>query len=372
MNNIIGIINNTKEVSQLKDIIKNRSLGAVPYGGRYRMIDFVLSNMVNSGIENIGVLVQNNYRSLINYMRSPKEWDLDRKKDGLFMLAPDGDKNSYTISKGDLETIYNNLEFINSSKQEYVLITGVNIICNINYEEVLKCHEKMGNDITLVYKETEEGEEDCIGCATIDTDSNGRVVDMHVGTSKKRFNKMCMGMVLMRKSLLLDITNRCVSRGKYDFIKDGIIGSIKKLKIYGYEFNGYVANISTVNNYYKHSMELLDIDVSNELFASTDPIYAKARDQAPARYLSDSKVRNSLISNGCLIAGEIEGSILFRSVKVNKGAIVKNCIIMTSCEIGENVILENVILDKYVTVSSGKHIIGSSDYPIVIEKKAQI
>lgn len=372
MNSIIGIINNTKEDNQLKDISNNRSIAAVPFGGRYRIVDFALSNMVNSGIENVGILVQSNYRSLLTYIRSPKEWDLDRKIDGLFMLPPDSTKNPFPIARGDLEILHNNLGFIDASKQEYVIISGVNMICNINYTEVMKYHEKNQNDITVIYKKVEDEKDDFLGCSTIDTDEDGRVIDMQVGTSKKRFERVCLEMYIMKKSLLLDITNRCISRGRYDLVKDGIIKSIKKLKVYSYPFNGYIAYINSINNYYRHSMELLDPVIRGELFVKADPIYAKARDQAPARYLKGSKVCNSLISNGCKIEGRVENSILFRSVKVKEGAVIKNCIVMTDCEIEGNAVLENVIMDKNVRVTAGKRILGSSDYPVIIEKRARI
>lgn len=372
MNNIIGIINNTKEDNQLKDITKNRSIAAVPFGGRYRLIDFVLSNMVNSGIENVGILVQSNYRSLLTYIRSPREWDLDRKKDGLFMLPPDNTKNPFPIARGDLEILHNNLGYIDNSKQEYVIISGVNIICNINYLEAVKYHEENGNDITVIYKEVEDDKGEFFDCSTIDTDEYGRVIDMQVGNSKKRFTKVCLEMFILKKSLLLDITNRCISRGRYDFIKDGVIKNIKRLNIFSYPFAGYIAHINSVSSYYKHNMELLDSNIREELFANSNPIYAKARDQAPARYLKDSCVRNSLISNGCIIEGRVEGSILFRSVKIKKGAVIKNCIVMTDCVVEENAVLENVIMDKNVRITTGKHIRGSIDYPVIIEKKALI
>lgn len=372
MNNIIGIINNTKEDNQLKDITKNRSIAAVPFGGRYRLIDFALSNMVNSGIENVGILVQSNYRSLLTYIRSPREWDLDRKRDGLFMLPPDSTKNPFPIARGDLEILHNNLGFIDNSKQEYVVISGVDIICNINYTEAMKYHIEKGNDITAIYKEFDNNKEGFLDCSTISTDESGRVIDMQVGSSEKRFTKVCLEMFIMKKSLLLEITNRCISRGRYDFIKDGVIKSIKKLRVYSYEFTGYVAHINSVNSYYKHNMELLDGNIRGDLFTKSNPIYAKARDQAPAKYLKGSRVCNSLISNGCIIEGQVEGSILFRSVKVNKGAVVKNCIVMTDCIIEENAVLENAIMDKNVRITAGKHILGSIDYPVVIEKKALI
>lgn len=283
MNNIIGIINNTKEDNQLKDITKNRSIAAVPFGGRYRLIDFVLSNMVNSGIENVGILVQSNYRSLLTYIRSPREWDLDRKKDGLFMLPPDSTKNPFPIARGDLEILHNNLGYIDNSKQEYVIISGVNIICNINYLDVMKYHEENENDITVIYKEVEDEGAEFFDCSTIDTDEHGRVIDMQVGNSKKRFTKVCLEMFILKKSLLLDITNRCISRGRYDFIKDGVIKNIKRLNIFSYPFTGYIAHINSVGNYYKHNMELLDPDIRGELFTNSKSNICKGKGSGPCQ-----------------------------------------------------------------------------------------
>lgn len=372
MNDVIGIVNDTEEAKQLRELIGGRSLASIPFGGRYRMVDFTLSNMVNSGIENVGILVKNNYRSLMAHIRSPKEWNLDRKKDGLFILPPDYPGEIFCGINGELEILHSNLNYIERSKQQDVIISGVKMICNIDYSQALDFHKKMENDITIIYKEVNEGIENFYPCTTITTNSSGRIVDMEVNPKKLSSKKVSMEMYILSKRLLSKITEDCVSRGKYDFVKDGIINNIKKLQIDAYPFGGYVANINSVENYYKCSMELLKPDIWRELFFENGYIFTKAGDQPPAKYMKNSKVSNSLTANGCGIDGVVENCILFRKVKIHKGAIVTNCIVMQNSEIGENVVLENVIVDKDCCITEGKKLRGSIDYPLIIEKKKVI
>lgn len=372
MNDVIGIINDTKEAKELKTLISGRSLAAIPFGGRYRMVDFTLSNMINSGIENVGILVKNNYRSLMGHVRSPKEWNLDRKIDGLFILPPDYCGEVPNGNMGELEILHGNLDYIERSKQKDVIISGVNMICNIDYAKVLKFHREMGNDITIIYKEVNEDIESFYPCTTITTDVASRVIDMEVNPRNCISKKVSMEMYILSKKLLSEITEDCVSRGKYDFVKDGIINNIKKLKIGTFSFKGYVANITSVENYYRCSMELLKSEVWKELFYKNGYIYTKAGDQPPAKYMKNSSVNNSLTANGCGIDGYVENSILFRKVQIHKGAILKNCIIMQNCEIGENVTLENAIVDKDCIITEWKELRGSKEYPLLIEKKKVI
>ena len=372
MNDVIGIINDTEEGKQLRELIGGRSLASIPFGGRYRMVDFMLSNMINSGIENVGILVKSNYRSLMGHTRSPKEWNLDRKKDGLFILPPDYQGEVSSGIKGELEILHSNLDYIERSKQQDVIISGVNMICNIDYSQVLEFHRKMGNDITIIYKDVNENIEKFYPCTTITTNKSGRIVDMEVNPQNFLSKKVSMEMYILSKNLLSEITEECISRGKYNFVKDAIINNIKKLKIDAFPFEGYVASINSVENYYRCSMELLKPDIWRELFFKNGYIYTKAGDQPPAKYMKNSSVNNSLTANGCVIDGIVENSILFRKVKIHKGAIIKDCIIMQNSEIGENVFLENVIVDKDCCITAGKELIASKDYPLIIEKKRVI
>jgi glucose-1-phosphate adenylyltransferase len=176
----------------------------------------------------------------------------------------------------------------------------------------------------------------------------------------------------MKRSLLLSLIDECVSRGDYDFIKDCIIKNINRLKIYGYAYKGYVANINSIQSYFKHNLALLRPEIWHDLFKKSGVIYTKVKDTAPTKYMESADVDNSLVANECIIEGTVQNSVLFRGVRVHKNAVLKNCIILEKCVIEENVKLENVILDKFVHVSKGKKLIGTMNYPVVIEKKAAI
>lgn len=372
MNDVIGIINNTKEEKNLDNIINGRSLATIPFGGRYRLIDFTLSNMVNSGINNVGILVKKNYTSLIGHIRSPKEWDLDRKKDGLFILPPDNENVQHGTVKGDLEILNCNMNYLIKSRQKYVLISGANIICNIDYAEALKYHRENKNDITVIYKKFEKGSLDCPHCTEIKIDENKRILDMKLNSKKTSFLNMSIDMYIMKKELLIEIIKDCISKEEYDLLEDGIIKRLKDLNVYGYEFIGYAGSIRSINHYYKHSMDLINPEIWRELFFKSGTIYTKIKDLAPSKYGKDSSVKNSLVSNGCIIDGIVENSVIFRGVKIEKGAVIKNSVIMEDSSIEEGAILQNVIIDKDSLITRDKKLIGNEDYPVAIDKRTII
>lgn len=371
MSLIMGIVNNTKNESQLKELTANRYMAAVPFGGRYRMIDFVLSNMVNSGIHNVGILVQGKYRSLMDHLRSGKEWDLDRKRDGLFILPPAYNNCPLGMQKGDLGNFHANLEYLQKSRQKYVVISGANIVCNINYNHVLQAHQQNHADITMVY--TEESQVDDFSKSTfIHTADSGQVIDLEINPIKQRSNKISMEMYLLKRTLLIDIIDECMAKGGYDFILDGIQKNLHRYKVYGYHHLGYVGRIHSVQRYYRHNMDLLNPSIWEEVFLKSGLIYTKVKDQAPVKYMEHAAVKNALVANGCVINGSVENSILFRGVRIHKDARLRNCIILQNCVIGEAAELENVILDKGVHVSGAKKLSGLNAYPMIIEKKSYI
>ncbi|MGE4282956.1 MAG: glucose-1-phosphate adenylyltransferase subunit GlgD [Clostridia bacterium] len=370
MRNVLGIINNTKDDTYLKEITRKRSIASVPIGGRYRMIDFTLSNMVNSDIQNVGILIHNKSASLMDHLRSGKEWDLDRKRNGLFILFPSSEYST-TAHKGDLQNFYNNLSYLSRSQQKYVIISGANIICNMDYRDAFNFHKDTKADITVIYHDSSDNL-DFSQRTVIETTDGGRVTGMEYNPVNAKSKKLSMEMYIMERELLINIIDECISRGDYDFIKDAIIKNIPKLKVYSYLHKSYVARINSIYSYYKHNMDLLNPEISKQLFFSPGLIYTKVKDQAPVKYKENAEVYNALVANGCIIEGKVENSILFRGVVVHKGAHIKNSIIMEKCIIEENVILENVILDKEVHVTKDKKLIGVQEYPMILEKKAVV
>lgn len=367
MVNALGIISVNENESLLKDITSHRSLAAVPFGGRYRLIDFVLSSMVNSGIHNVGVLVRNKYRSLTDHLRSGKDWDLARKHEGLFLLPPGYSYSPWGLP-GELENLYYNLDYLQNSRQKYAVFSGSNIVCNIDYRQALNFHEKKQADITILYKEQNIKSDDFTQCTVLDVEPDGKVTNIKMNPAKVTGNKISLEMYIVERKLLIDLVDTCIACGGTDFVKDGLIKNLDKLKVYGYQHPGYVARIHSVQSYYKHSLDLLKPEIWQELFLKSGRIYTKVKDEAPAKYNESSQVSNVLVANGCVVAGKVENSILFRGVKVHKGAYIRNSIIMQKTEIGENAVIEDVICDKDVRVTKGKRLKGELSYPLVIKK----
>lgn len=370
MKNVLGIISLHENEELLKEITRHRPLAAVPFGGRFRLIDFILSNMVNSGINNVGIVVKQQYRSLMDHLRSGKEWDLARKRDGLFLLPPpDHIHYSNSIYKGDLEHFHNHIDFLKRSSQQYVLIAGSHIIYNLNFNEAYKYHLDNQADITVLYKEEQPGAGKPVSLATIvSVAADGRVTDMKVKSGRITGGNIGLEVFIMSKQLFLQIIEECIARGEFDFAKEGIIKNRQRFKIYGFPVHGYIAKINSIQAYYRANMELLRTEIWQELFNKSGPIYTKVKDEAPANYRDQATVSNSLVANGCIIEGRVENSILFRGVRVHKGAHIKNCIIMQKGDIGTNAMLENIICDKDVRITDAKRLIGDKNYVMVIEK----
>lgn len=368
MSELMGIINLNETEEILGDLNRSRPLAAIPFAGRYRLIDFVLSSMVNSGVSNVGIFIQHKYRSLMDHLRSGKEWDLARKRDGLFILPPAYTKNPMQIQRGDVENFYSNLDYICKSRQKYVVIAGSEMVTNLDYREALDFHKSTGAEITAFYMKVNCSTHDCVRANVLEMGDNGQIINMKEYKESGGYQNISMKTFIMERKLLIELVNDCIARGDHDFIKHCIIKNLNNVKVYGYHHQGYVARISSLQSYFKHSMELLDPQIWKELFFSSGLIYTKVKDEPPAKYMIEADVSSSLVATGCYIEGRVENSILFRSVKVHKGAYIKNSIIMQNCKIGPGVVLENVICDKDVVITADKQLKGECEYPVVIKK----
>ncbi len=370
MKNVMGIINNAQKEDFMRELTEIRSLASIPFGCRYRLIDFPLSNLVNSGVTNVGILLENKYRSLMDHIGPGKVWDLDRKRDGLFILPPAqvyGDNRFY---KGDIENFYSNIDYIHRSSQDYVIISTPYMVCNLDYREIVKAHKESGADITLVYKQMPTLE-DKSTCSILKTDKNNRVTELKVNSDLKNYDKVSLNKFVMKKELLLEIIDECVSMGRWDFIKDGIIGNLDRLNIHGYPFSGALGIINSIKSYYKFNLKLLNPEIWKDIFM-TKTIYTKSKDEPPTQFTAVSKVKNVLAANGCIVKGHVENSLLFRGVKIEKGAVVKNSILMQKSTVGQNSRLNNVILDKNVVITPEKVLRGEENFPTIIKKNVVI
>ncbi|WP_216829329.1 glucose-1-phosphate adenylyltransferase subunit GlgD [Alkalihalobacterium elongatum] len=368
MDSMMGVINLDSELDLLNELTYFRCGAAVPFGGRYRLIDFVLSNMVNAKISDTAVFTRRKYRSLMDHLGTGAAWDLDRKRGGLFILPPDWNDPS-DISQGDLQHFHNNRDFFDRGISQYVLITGSQNVCNIDYNHAFKYHLETGADVTVIYKPVPNLEEEHKQCHKVEMDETGRVTAI----TNDHFNHyVSLDMMIIHKKLLMDIVDHCIARRMDNFFRDGIIQNLDQLKVMGYSYHGYLAVINSIESYYKHSMSLLNPKVYRNLFFNENLILTKVKDEPPAKYIKGSSVKNSLIANGCVIEGTVENSILFRGVHVEKGTVIKNSIVMQRCDIKEDSLIENVILDKDVVLSPERTLVGCSEQPYVVAKRKVI
>ncbi|MBQ3667829.1 MAG: glucose-1-phosphate adenylyltransferase subunit GlgD [Clostridia bacterium] len=377
MKETMGIIYTSKDEFSMRELSSNRSVTAIPVAARYRLVDFQLSNLVNSGIRKVGVLIQGRYNSLMDHLGSGKEWNLHTRNNGLYILPPShvGEAAGY---QGVLDGLKANMDFLRRSSQDYVLICGGRMIYNTLYNDMIKCHEESGADMTLLYTRFDPVAFDFSTSsgdvrAFVSVDDESCITDMEINPNVISFHNILMDVVLIKRTLLMHLVDIAASRGYHELYESIIRPSIadRSMKVMGCEFKGYCRRMETINSFYNLNMDLLRPEVRQEIFGK-NPVFTKTRDDAPAKYLPGAKVKNSLIADGCEIEGEVEDSVLFRGVKVCKGAKIKGAIIMQDGYIGEDAVLENVILDKDVTVLKGGKMTAPRHYPVVLGKNVTI
>lgn len=372
MKNTTGIILAQEKCDAMRDLCGQRTVASVPFGGRYRLIDFTLSNMVNAGIQTVGVVTRNNYYSLMDHLGSGKEWDLNRKKGGLTILPPSLDFNvKRNLSDSKIEALYGVLDYIRHCGSKHVLLSDANVVAQIDYRELYRFHVEKNAYMTAVYQKDVFDSHRFANNTFIQVSDDGRITDVAVNQAIQLHSDMLLGIYLIERELLEFLICQCIAHNKLDFERDVLQGMTKDLDLYGYAHQGYVEKVDSVESYFQAHRNLLRSDVQQALFAKGN-ILTKVRDEVPTYYGENSRVKNSMIADGCIIEGTVENSVIFRSVHVAKGACIRNSVIMQDCEIGENAIIEHCISDKLVTVSAGKHMIGAETYPIVIAKGNKI
>lgn len=367
MSNCVGIINLDENEKRMDELVRNRPLASVPIAAKYRIVDFVLSNMTNSGIECIGIFTKNKSRSLMDHLTNGRPWDLHRKKDGLKVFNF-GDEEPFV---NDVDNFYDNIEFIKNSRKDYVLLAPSYMICNIDYREALTHHINNKNDITVIYKDINNANKSFLGCDVVNVEE-GKVKSIGKNVGEDNLASISMEMYIMPTYLFIDIVNECVKRGSYKKIKSFIHDNLDRLNVGSYKFNGYLSCINSLTSYYYTNMDLLKRKVSKELFYNGGTIYTKAKDEAPTRYTRDSKVTNSIIANGCYIEGEVRNSIISRCVYVGKDVTIDGCVILQDVVIGEKAKLERIIVDKGTQILEDKNYVGSKSWPVVMKKRQYI
>ena len=373
IDNAFGLIVTGERTTRLKDLTLSRSTAAVPFGGRYRAIDFILSNMVNAGMTSVGLITEKNYHSLMDHLGSGKEWDLHRKRDGLFILPPFMTKDNAGVFRGAVDAIRSVLGYVRRTQEEYVVLSWARVVLNTDLVPMMEQHLGKGADITILYAEDgslqpEEQSQDL----RLIMDEKGRVTDMELDAYRPRSVNQSCDVMILKKELLEYLVEEAFARGEYDFHRDILLKKCRTLNIMGFKHSGFLTRLESIESYFSGNMALLNPDVQAELFNPQHPIYTKVKDEVSARYSVSAQVKNSLVADGCVIEGLVENSILFRGVHVRPGARIYNSIVMQGAELCENTLLDHVILDKGVKILPGRSLQGYDSFPIVIRKNQTV
>lgn len=375
MKNTLGIIISFDAANDLREMTDHRTVASVPFGGRYRVIDFMLSNMVNADINQVGIVMRDKYQSLMDHIGTGRDWDLSRKIGGIIMLPP----NSYAPEaswfmngeyRSKLDGLAGIADLLTKNKNEYVLISDGDIVANICLDDVMDFHLENEASITAVCVKTEA---ESPYNTYFDVNKVGDIKDIRVGeNSDGKCKYMALGIYLMKREFLVNLLTDCVTHNLRHFEREALHHIFGKCTMKGFVFNHYAVKIEDAKGYFKANMELLDKDVRDELFLREQPIYTKVRDEAPTYYGDESRVSDCLIADGCTIEGNIENSIIFRDVHIEKGCNIKNSIIMQSGHIGLGACLSHIIADKNVTIREGRTMMGHETYPVVIAKNSVV
>ena len=375
-NEALGVIFPNSYDGLIPELVKERLMGSVPFASRYRLVDFVISSMARAGIDNISLIARENYLSLMDHLGSGREWDLARKNGGLNILPPYAQKEIKVYS-GRVEALESIKSFLVSQKEKYVVMSDANVVANLNYGEIIAAHKKSGADVTVVYRKQEipENFKKPLGTNrdlyyTLDVEGN-RVKQLFVNSKRDGVVDFSMNVYVIDRELLIRLVDEAYVLGFTCFERDILAPQIDMLDVQAYCYEGYVAYIHDMKSYFDENMRLLEADNLNALFGP-GPVWTKIRDDNPTRYIKGAKVSNVMAADGCVIEGEVENSVLFRGVKVAKGAKVKNCVLMQDTVVGEGANLEYVITDKDVTITSGKSLVGTDSFQVFVAKKQTV
>lgn len=366
--NTMGIIFSNIYDSKMGMLTEVRTSASIPVGGRYRQIDFTLSSMANSGIKHIGIITKYNYQSLMDHLGSCQEWDLNLDSKGVCLMPPYSTGHN-GVYRGKLEALLNALPVLENCNQEYVALADTNILAAVDFRKVVAAHIASGCEVTVVAKDgIADGKTLCH--FAVKEDENGIAKAMSCEYMAPAGYAVSMGMFVMKRQLLIDTIKELVPHGYYHLERDFLMNLCNsgKMKLNVYHFEGVALSCDTVEAYYKNNMALLDAEVRKSLFHGEVPIYTKVRDEVPTRYGKNCTVANCMVADGCRLDGDAENSIIFREVKIEENAIVRDSVVMQGSVIEKGASIRYVILDKDVTVKSGTKLLGSPEHPLIIRK----
>ncbi len=364
--NVMGII--FANDATIGELTNKRTMASLPFGGRYRQVDFGLSNLSAAGVRHVGIISRHSYQSLMNHIGDGEEWGLELEEGGMEYLTPYAQSVTHTY-RGKLESLANAMSFLEFGPEDELLVMiDSAILSNVNLNDVIDCHIRSGKDITVVTKAGIANGEKVLDLAL--KMENGEVVDMVVDYAAPADYLASMDMFVLNKKWMIQQIKEMIGRDKFHMDRDLVLGGWQrgKVSVNVYEFQGVALFNESVEEYFYNSLALIRQDVRQDLFHGNHPVYTKVRDRVPTYYGEDSDIENCLVADGCFLEGEVENSVLFRQVTVEKDAEVENCVIMNDAVIGEGAELKYAILDKNVTVTAGAKLIGTKQSPIIVRR----
>lgn len=363
---VAGIVLANINDNLLKKLTSKRSMASIPIGARYRLIDFSLSNLVNAGVTSVGIITKENYRSLMDHVGNGAAWELDRKNGGIYLLPPYSTSGIKRYS-GTVDALFGAKDYIKRCGSEYIVLCNADVLANIDIKSAVKAHVENEADVTVLYYKGELTENNRDNLHMTMDDKN-RISKMQFETFPNAQTACGIGVTIISRELLLKLINEAYDEGLVNFNRDYLSGRVRDLKIYGFEHKGYVCFMNGTDSYYKASMDMLNPEIRKQLFNRERPIFTKTRDDMPTRYGINSVVNNCLIADGCIIEGTVKNSILSRGVKVEKGAVVENCILMQETKVGANAQLNNVISDKNAVIGEEMILKGTKEKHFFVKK----
>lgn len=367
---LLGIIFANVHDEFLPDLTVNRSMASIPFGGRYRLIDFPLSCLVNAGVSTVGIIPKVNYHSLMDHIGSGKAWDLDRKSGGIFILPPYL-KARMSTNPGHIESLDSIMEFLKKSKEEDIILCDADVVGNIDIRDMYQNHKEKGADISIAYKKgvLPHNKGDVMA---FETEPDGRITKIMLPRSAEKELSFSLDIVIMKRELVIKLVNEAMENNSLNMWKDIFMPKVNELKFYGYGVSSPIFVIDSKESYAEANFALLNPEIRREIFTPSRPIYTKVRDDVPAKYGLSAVTCNSLVADGCIIEGTVKNSILFRGAKVMKGAVVENSIIMQDTVIEENAALNYVITDKNVVITKDTDLKGAVSHFMYISKSTKV
>lgn len=365
----IGIILAGGNSSRMGKLSAKRAVAAMPIVGSYRAIDFTLSNMTNSHIQKVAVYTQYNSRSLNEHLNSSKWWDFGRKQGGLYLFTPTITATNSYWYKGTADALYQNISFLKSAHEPYVVIASGDAVYKLDYNKVLEEHIATGADITVVCKDIQPGEDDINRFGVVKLADDNRVISFEEKPIVAETNTASIGVYVVRRRQLIELLEACAAEGRSDFVNDILVRYKNVKKIYAYKLDSYWRNIGTIDSYFKTNMDFLKKDIRDYFFRQHPDVYSKVEDLPPAKYNGDAAVSNSLIASGSIINGTVEDSVLFKKVYIGNNCVIKNSIILNDVHIGDNCYIENCIVESRDTLRANTvHTGDPNEIKVIVEK----